>query len=110
MARRYSWPAKLNGRPSRRMRLSAQAASGSVSDRVVGLASSVVRLVRYRFDDSPTDTISRLFILHILLDRFDEGVDEATDLGLRLRPHPFFGLAAHGKPLRETLALLRAFQ
>src|SRR2546422_7417701 len=110
MPRRYSWPSKPKGRPSSRMRFSAQPASGSDSDLVLAVASSAALLLRYRSEDALPDAIPRPFIGHLLLHGIDEDIDQSAIFGLGLRPDGFFGLAAHGEALRETLALLCPLQ
>ena len=60
-------------------------ASGSLNERVFGFANSVIRRLRYGPEDGKADALPRLFILNVLLNGLDEGVDEAPHFGLSLR-------------------------
>src|SRR5258708_34818293 len=110
MVRRYSWSSKRNGRPSSRTLRTAHAASGSVLARVFGLASSLVRLVRYRPEDCLADAFTGFLIGHVLLHGIDETIDQPTDLGLRLGTDGLFGLARQRHALGQPLSLLGARQ
>src|SRR3989304_3980366 len=110
MARRYSWPSKRNGKPSRRIRRTAQLASGSVSALVAAVASSTPLFIRYRFEDSPANPLPRLFIGNVLLHGVDERIDQVADLSLGLAADHLFGLPVRGQAPCKTLALLGSLE
>src|SRR5437867_10834004 len=91
------------------MRLSAQAASGSVRERVAGLASSLILFLRYRLENRPADTITRFFIGYVLFHRFGESVDQVLDLRLSLGANALFCFPIDRKAFREPLTLLALF-